>query len=177
MFTLLRKLPWFEWVGILAVVFAVGTFIALVKNYGRMEEATQNLTTQNQTLTEAVATEHKAAVITDQAVFEYTYERELKVEEALGYRAKTLEEYFAARDSRDPPTTYTKPEAKGDVDVAVNGHQPTKTAPAKVVGVDTNPDPDAIAALVNGMRRTYCRAYDNRDTCPTKGNADGLPTK
>lgn len=177
MFTILRKLPWFEWAGILAVVFAVGTFLVLVKNYGRMEEVTHTLTTQNQALTEAVVTERKVAVLTDQAVFDYTYDRELRIEEALGYQAQTLEEYFAARDKNEPTQTYTKPEAKGNVDVAVNGHQPTKTTASKVAAVESTPDPAAIAALVNGMRRTYCRAYDDRNTCPAKGNADGLPTK
>lgn len=176
MLKLIGKLPWFEWVGILMIALAIGSGYTLVKKYNTTIENNVTLETKNEQLDVQVVTEKKVAAVTDQVVFDYTFNREMKIEEALGYQAQTLDEYFAARDKKVP--TYEKPEKeKGDVDVTVNGPQPTKTPPTKVVTDNSSPDPDAIAVLVNGMRRTYCGAYRDRDTCPTKDNAHGLQAK
>jgi hypothetical protein len=175
MFKLLGKLPWFEWVGILSVLAALGVGLAFVKNYGRMEESNKTLNAQTQDLSHLLLVEKKAAVITDNAVFKYTYERDLKIEEALGYQAQTLEEYFATRDNNDP-TKYEKPEeGKPDAHIAPRKPQPAKaTQPKPVVVASTDPDPAAIAVLVSGMWHTYCRAYNDKDACPAQGNADGV---
>jgi hypothetical protein len=178
MLKLLGKLPWFEWVGILCVVAALGVGLAFVKNYGRMEESNKTLTAQAQDLSHLLVVEKKAAVITDNAVFKYTYERDLKIAEASDYRQQTLEEYFAERDNNDP-TKYEKPEeGKPDVHIAPRKPQPAKaTAPKPVAVASNDPDPAAIAVLVGGMWDTYCRAYNDRDACPAEGNANGVRTQ
>lgn len=175
MFKLLGKLPWFEWVGILSLVAALGVGLAFVKNYGRMEETNKTLTAQTQDLSHLLVVEKKAAVITDNAVFNYTYERSLKIDDVMDIRVQTLEGYFAARDNNDP-TKYTKPEeGKPDAHIAPSKPRPAKaTTPKPVVAASADPDPAAIAVLVGGMWHTYCRAYNDKDACPAQGNVDGV---
>lgn len=175
MFKVLGKLPWFEWVGIISLLGALVAGAMFFTAHGRMEEDNKQLTKQTQDLSHLLLVEKKAAAITDQAVFEYTYERDLKLQEAQGYRAQTAEEYFAARDSYTPTTEVT-PKEKEHVSAPAKPKPPVPAKP-KVQAVANDPDPVAIAALVNGMRRTYCRAYYDRATCPSKSDADGVQTE
>lgn len=172
MFKVLGKLPWFEWVGIISLLAVLVAGAVFFTKHGRMEEANKQLTKQTQDLSHLLLVEKRAAALTDQAVFDFTYERDLKVQEALGYRAQTVEDYFAARDSYTP-TTEDTPKEQDHVPTPVKPKQPAPAKP-KVVAVVDNPDPVAIAALVNGMQRTYCRAYHDRATCPSKSDADGV---
>lgn len=162
MFKILGKLPWFEWVGIFAVCIAVGMGYTLVKTYTTTVENNVVLETHNTELTEQLNREKQVSVITDEVLFKFNFERELKIKEASGYTATTLEEYFNTRDSYVPSTDSAQKEIV-DVPASVS-----KTTTPKPVVLDTAPNAAAINVLVNGMRRTYCRAYHDRDTCPTE---------
>lgn len=171
MLTLLRKLPWFEWVAIITVSVSVMMVVSLVKKYGQLESDNTQLTTKNESLQTELTEERHVAKVTDEVILQYNFDRELKIQDALGYQATTLEEYFATRDNYKPPTIVEQEEKEnGDVDVKVDRPRPTPVPKPKVV-VDTAPNPAAIAVLAAGMHRTYCRAYSNGDSCTPVNSA------
>jgi hypothetical protein len=175
MFKVLGKLPWFEWVGIVSVIGALIFGAMFFTGHGRMEEDNKQLTKQTQDLSHLLLVEKKVAEVTDQAVFEYTFERDLKLQEAPAYQAQDLDAYFTTRDANTPIAN--TPKEKPHVVRPASRPKPTAPAAPKVVAVDDGPDPAAIAVLVAGMQRTYCRAYHDRATCPAADNADGVQTQ
>jgi len=175
MFKVLGKLPWFEWVGIISVIGALIIAAVFFTRHGRMEEDNKQLTKQAEDLSRFLLVEKKAAAVTDQLVFDYTFERELKLNEAPVYQAQDLEAYFATRDANTPIAN--TPKEKPDAVRTTSRPKPTAPAAPKVAAVADGPDPAAIAVLVAGMQRTYCRAYHDRATCPPISDAHGVQTQ
>lgn len=172
MLTIFKRISWFEWLWLGAAIIGTIVIHSAVSN---ILDSNRDLTVSNTTLkqektqvAQALKVEQRSAAITDDVVFEYTFERELKISEIDTIRSNSLQLYFLTRDQ----PIHVLPKEPG--------HELPKTIPTQpktTAMVVTNPDPAAIAVLARGMRDVYCTAYRDPDTCTTKDTENTLHSK
>lgn len=163
MLTLLKRFSWFEWFAILGVIALGLAAIHLMNKYDRLVGMVAVTEQREQQAQVDLKEEQRSAAITDEVVFDYALERELKITQDQRARDQDTAEYFTTRDA-------LKQEEVSNVSVIPDppslGTPTTSEAPKALRRVDTVPNPAALAVLATGMLNSYCSAYADASTCP-----------
>lgn len=166
MLGIFKKLSWFEWLGLAALILVVYLVQHLMHKYGELNVELAKEQTRHQQTRDILQEEKRSAAISDNVVFTYTFERELKLSETPAHQRQNLVEYFTVRDQP------TQQEQQHDpVIPVVTTPRPASVPKPEVVYRDRSPDPAAVAVLARGMHDTYCRAYPRGNPCAAQDAA------
>lgn len=175
MFTFLKGIKWFEWLGLAAIALVVLTIYEVWVNYDALKVKFAVTEQKVQIANDTINRQVDATKITDQSLAEHSKTVAAATAENAASRQEVINEYLDNIPKEAPAVAdgaigqpAEPPKAKAEVPtVPVSRVAKAPVLPRPQVPT-ADPDADNLRRLADRMRERYCRAYPDGNHCPTQ---------